>query len=75
MRIRSNTRREIMALAGSDCKMRKAIVQGKRFRKEVTFDSLDRLGIRRAVRERRKYGPLIRTLDGIGIELVIVSEP
>lgn len=75
MRIRSNTRREIIALAKNDSMMRKAIVQGKRFRKEVTFDSLDRLGIRRAVRERRKYGPLIRTLDGIGIELVIVSEP
>lgn len=71
MRIRSNTRSEIMALAGSDCKMRKAIAQGKEFRKEVTFDQLEQLGIRRTVRERRKYRALIRTLDGIGIELVI----
>ena len=72
MRIRSNTRREIIALAGSDCKMRKAIAQGNNIRKEVTFDQLEQLGIIRTVHERRRYGALIRTLAGIGIELVIV---
>ena len=64
----------MIALAGSDCNMQQAIVQGKEYKKEVTFDFLDILGIKRAVHERRKYEPLINTLGLIGIELVIVSE-
>lgn len=74
MKIRSNTKSEIITLAGSDDKMQQAIVQGKKFRKEVTFDFLDMLGIKRAKHERRKYDPLINTLGMIGITLVIVSE-
>lgn len=74
MKIRSNIKSEIITLAGSDDKMQQAIVQGKEFRKEVTFDLLDLLGIRRAKHERRKYEPLINTLGMIGITLVIVSE-
>lgn len=74
MKIRSNIKSEIITLAGSDDKMQQAIVQGKEFRKEVTFDFLDMLGIKRAKHERRKYEPLINTLGMIGITLVIVSE-
>ena len=74
MKIRSNIKSEIITLAGSDDKMQQAIVQGKEFRKEVTFDFLDWLGIKRAKHERRKYEPLINTLGMIGITLVIVSE-
>ena len=74
MKIRSNTKSEIITLAGSDYRMQEAIVQGKEFRKEVTFDFLDWLGIKRAKHERRKYEPLINTLGMIGITLVIVSE-
>ena len=74
MKIRSNTKSEIITLAGSDSRMQEAIVQGKEFRKEVTFDFLDMLGIKRAKHERRKYEPLINTLGMIGITLVIVSE-
>ena len=74
MKIRSNTKSEIITLAGSDDKMQQAIVQEKGFRKEVTFEFLDMLGIRRAKHERRKYEPLINTLGMIGITLVIVSE-
>ena len=74
MKIRSNTKSEIITLAGSDSRMQQAIVQGKGFRKEVTFEFLEMLGIRRAKHERRKYEPLINTLGMIGITLVIVSE-
>lgn len=74
MKIRSKTKSEIITLAGSDDKMQQAIVQEKGFRKEVTFEFLDMLGIRRAKHERRKYEPLINTLGMIGITLVIVSE-
>lgn len=74
MKIRSNIKSEIITLAGSDYRMQQAIVQGKEFRKEVTFDFLDMLGIKRAKHERRKYEPLINTLGMIGITLVIVSE-
>lgn len=74
MKIRSNIKKEMIALAGSDCNMQQAIVQGKEYKKEVTFNFLDILGIKRAVHERRKYEPLINTLGLIGIELVIVSE-
>ena len=74
MKIRSNIKSEIITLAGSDDRMQQAIVQGREFRKEVTFELLDWLGIKRAKHERRKYEPLINTLGMIGITLVIVSE-
>lgn len=51
MKIRSNTKSEIITLAGSNYRMQEAIVQGKEFRKEVTFDFLGMLGIKRSRNE------------------------
>ena len=73
MKIRSNTKSEIITLAGSDSRMQEAIVQGKGFRKEVTFDFLDMLGIRRILHEKQRYNTLVETLKKIGITLVILS--
>ena len=73
MKIRSNTKSEIITLAGSDDKMQQAIVQGKEFRKEVTFDFLDMLGIKRILHEKHRYNTLVETLKKIGITLVILS--
>lgn len=73
MKIRSNIKSEIITLAGSDDKMQQAIVQGKGFRKEVTFDFLDMLGIRRILHEKQRYNTLVETLKKIGITLVILS--
>ena len=73
MKIRSNIKTEIITLAGSDDKMQQAIVQGKGFRKEVTFDFLDMLGIRRILHEKQRYNTLVETLKKIGITLVILS--
>ena len=73
MKIRSNIKSEIITLAGSDGKMQQAIVQGKGFRKEVTFDFLDMLGIRRILHEKQRYNTLVETLKKIGITLVILS--
>lgn len=73
MKIRSNIKSEIITLAGSDDKMQQAIVQGKGFRKEVTFDLLDMLGIRRILHEKQRYNTLVETLKKIGITLVILS--
>ncbi len=73
MKIRSNIKSEIITLAGSDDKMQQAIVQGKGFRKEVTFDFLDMLGIKRILHEKHRYNTLVETLKKIGITLVILS--
>lgn len=73
MKIRSNIKSEIITLAGSDDKMQQAIVQGKGFRKEVTFEFLDMLGIRRILHEKQRYNTLVETLKKIGITLVILS--
>lgn len=73
MKVRSNTKSEIITLAGSDDKMQQAIVQGKEFRKEVTFDFLDMLGIKRILHEKHRYNTLVETLKKIGITLVILS--
>ena len=73
MKIRSNIKSEIITLAGSDDKMQEAIVQGKEFKKEVTFDFLDMLGIRRILHEKQRYNTLVETLKKIGITLVILS--
>lgn len=73
MKIRSNTKSEIITLAGSDYRMQEAIVQGKEFRKEVTFDFLDMLGIKRILHEKQRYNTLVETLKKIGITLVILS--
>lgn len=74
MKIRSNTKSEIITLAGSDYRMQEAIVQGKEFRKEVTFDFLDMLGIKRSRNEKDKYKALINVLKSIRILLDIVPE-
>lgn len=74
MKIRSNIKSEIITLAGSDDKMQQAIVQGKEFRKEVTFDFLDMLGIKRSRNEKDKYKALINVLKSIRILLDIVPE-
>ena len=74
MKIRSNIKSEIITLAGSDDRMQQAIVQGREFRKEVTFDFLDMLGIRRSRNEKDKYKALINVLKSIRILLDIVPE-
>ena len=72
--IRKNVKEEIMLLAGSDENMQKAIVQGKEYKKEVTFDFLELLGITRHDRKRQKYKPLIENFGKLGITLDIISE-
>lgn len=74
MKIRSNIKSEIITLAGSDDRMQQAIVQGREFRKEVTFEFLDMLGIRRSRNEKDKYKALINVLKSIRILLDIVPE-
>ena len=74
MKIRSNIKSEIITLAGSDDKMQQAIVQGREFRKEVTFELLDMLGIKRSRNEKDKYKALINVLKSIRILLDIVPE-
>ena len=63
-----------MLLAGNDDKMQKAIIQGKEYKKEVTFDFLELLGITRHDRKRQRYKPLIENLGKLGITLDIISE-
>ena len=63
-----------MLLAGSDENMQKAIVQGKRYKKEVTFGFLELLSITRHDRKKQRYKPLIENLGKLGITLDIISE-
>ena len=72
--MRKNVKEEIILLAGSDDKMQEAIVQGKEYKKEVTFDFLELLGITRHDRKRQRYKPLIENLGKLGITLDIISE-
>ena len=74
LNIRKNVKEEIMLLAGSDENMQKAIVQGKEYKKEVTFGFLELLGITRHDRKRQRYKPLIENLGKLGITLDIISE-
>lgn len=71
--MRKNVKEEIILLAGSDDKMQKAIIQGKEYKKEVTFDFLELLGITRHDRKRQRYKPLIENLGKLGITLDIIS--
>ena len=71
--IRKNVKEEIILLAGSDDKMKEAIVQGKEYKKDVTFDFLELLGITRHDRKRLKYKVLIDNLKRLGITLEIIS--
>ena len=73
LNIRKNVKEEIVLLAGSDDKMKEAIVQGKEYKKEVTFGFLELLGITRHDRKRLKYKVLIDNLKRLGITLEIIS--
>ena len=71
MDIRSNTKEEIRLLTKYDKDMQNAIVMDQKYIKEVTFDYLEMIGLKRYVRERRNYKRLIELLDKLGITLVI----
>ena len=73
LNIRKNIKEEIILLAGSDDKMQKAIIQKKAYKKDVTFDFLELLGITRHDRKRQRYKPLIDNLGKLGITLDIIS--
>lgn len=71
MKIRSNLKDEIILLARYDKDMQKAITMDDEYTKEVTFAYLEMIGIKRYVRERRKYDRLVETLSKLKIALVI----
>lgn len=71
MRIRSNIKEEIRLLAKYDKDIQKAITMDDEYTKEVTFAYLEMIGIKRYVRERRKYDRLVETLSKLKITLVI----
>ena len=71
--MRKNVKEEIMLLAGSDDKMQRAIIQGKEYKKDVTFGFLELLGITRHDRKRQRYKPQIENLGKFGITLDIIS--
>lgn len=73
MKIRKNLKKEIIALAKYNQSMRNAIVMEQEYTKEVTFDYLEIMGIKRDRRERDKYKALSDTLKKMKIELVIKS--
>ncbi len=73
MKIRKNLKREIIALAKYDQSMRNAIAMDQEYTKEVTFDYLKMIDIKRNRRERDKYKTLSNTLKKMKIELVIKS--
>lgn len=71
MDIRSNTKEGIRLLAKYDKDMQNAIVMDLKYIKEVTFDYLEMIGLKRYARERRNYKKLIELLEKLGITLVI----
>ena len=71
MKIRSNLKDEIILLARYDKDMQKAITMDDEYTKEVTFVYLEMIGIKRYVRERRKYDRPVETLSKLKITLVI----
>lgn len=71
MDIRSNTKEGIRLLAKYDKDMQNAIVMDQKYIKEVTFDYLEMIGLKRYARERRNYKKLIELLEKLGITLVI----
>lgn len=73
MKIRSNTKKEIIKLAQYDKKMQEAIIQGREYIKEVTFPYLQQLGITRNKQERGRYRSLVETLKKLKITLTIRS--
>ena len=71
MKIRSNIKEEIRLMARYDKDMQRAITMDSEYTKEVTFSYLEMIGIKRYVRERRKYDRLLETLNKLKITLVI----
>lgn len=71
MKIKSNIKEEIRLLARHDKDMQRAITMDSEYTKEVTFVYLEMIGIKRYVRERRKYDRLVETLSKLKITLVI----
>ena len=71
MKNRSNIKEEIRLLARYDKDMQRAITMDSEYTKEVTFAYLEMIGIKRYVRERRKYDRLLETLNKLKITLVI----
>lgn len=71
MKIRSNIKEEIRLMARYDKDMQRAITMDSEYTKEVTFAYLEMIGIKRHVRERRKYDRLLETLNKLKITLVI----
>lgn len=58
-------------MAKYDKDIQKAITMDDEYTKEVTFAYLEMIGIKRYVRERRKYDRLVETLSKLKITLVI----
>ncbi len=71
MNIRSNLKNEIVLLAMDDEDMRNAIGMDREYTKEVSFDYLENLGIKRGKRERARYKALSDILRKIKITLYI----
>ena len=71
MNIRSNLKNEIIQLAIADEDMRNAIGMDREYTKEVSFDYLENLGIKRGKRERARYKALSDILRKIKITLYI----
>ena len=71
MNIRSNLKNEIVLLAMDDEDMRNAIGMDREYTKEVSFDYLENLGIKRGNRERARYKALSDILRKIKITLYI----
>ena len=71
MNIRSNLKNEIVLLAMDDEDMRNAIGMDREYTKEVSFDYLKNLGIKRGKRERARYKALSDILRKIKITLYI----
>lgn len=71
MNIRSNLKNEIVLLAMDDEDMRNAIGMDREYTKEVSFDYLEALGIKRCVRARSRYKNLTDILAKIKIFVTI----
>ena len=68
---RSILKNEIVLLAMDDEDMRNAIGMDREYTKEVSFDYLENLGIKRGKRERARYKALSDILRKIKITLYI----
>lgn len=71
MKFRKNIKEEIKVLVMNDKELQEAIVCGKDYRINVTFDYLEGIGIKRNSRERRNYKTLSDNLMLLNVFLVI----